>query len=69
MCPTRALSLNDDDTLEVDNQSCVRCMHCINVMNKVLVLATTAAHDFRIGGSSLRASATSWARWWFRSST
>ncbi len=32
MCPTRALSLNDDDTLDVDNKSCVRCMHCLNVM-------------------------------------
>ncbi|MDH3902227.1 MAG: hypothetical protein OES90_03290, partial [Xanthomonadales bacterium] len=36
MCPTRALSLNDDDTLDVDNRSCVRCMHCINVMPKAL---------------------------------
>jgi len=36
MCPTRALSLNDDDSLDVDNQSCVRCMHCINVMTKAL---------------------------------
>ena len=35
-CPTQALSLNDDDTLAVDNKSCVRCMHCINVMNKAL---------------------------------
>ena len=35
-CPTRALSLNDDDTLDVDNKSCVRCMHCINVMTKAL---------------------------------
>ncbi len=35
-CPTRALSLNDDDTLDIDNQSCVRCMHCINVMTKAL---------------------------------
>ncbi len=35
-CPTNALSLNDDDTLEVDNKSCVRCMHCINVMTKAL---------------------------------
>ncbi len=32
MCPTRALSLNDDDTLDVDNKSCVRCMHCLNVL-------------------------------------
>jgi sulfite reductase alpha subunit len=36
MCPTRALSLNDDDTLDIDNKSCVRCMHCINVLTKAL---------------------------------
>jgi sulfite reductase alpha subunit len=36
MCPTRALGLNDDDTLDIDNKSCVRCMHCINVMTKAL---------------------------------
>ncbi|MCP4288125.1 MAG: dissimilatory-type sulfite reductase subunit alpha [Gammaproteobacteria bacterium] len=35
-CPTQALSLNDDDTLTVDNGNCVRCMHCINVMTKAL---------------------------------
>ena len=35
-CPTSALSLNDDDTLDVDNKNCVRCMHCLNVMNKAL---------------------------------
>jgi sulfite reductase alpha subunit len=35
-CPTQALSLNDDDTLAVDNRNCVRCMHCINVMTKAL---------------------------------
>jgi sulfite reductase alpha subunit len=31
-CPTHSLSLEDDDTLSIDNKSCVRCMHCINVM-------------------------------------
>ncbi|MCK4587430.1 MAG: sulfite reductase, dissimilatory-type subunit alpha, partial [Gammaproteobacteria bacterium] len=36
MCPTKALSLKDDDTLDVDNRNCVRCMHCINVMTKAL---------------------------------
>ena len=36
MCPTQALGLNDDDTLDVDNASCVRCMHCINVCTKAL---------------------------------
>jgi sulfite reductase alpha subunit len=35
-CPTNALSLNDDDSLAVDNRNCVRCMHCINVMTKAL---------------------------------
>ncbi len=36
MCPAQALALNDDDTLDVDNKSCVRCMHCINVCTKAL---------------------------------
>ncbi len=35
-CPTNAITLNDDDTMEVDDASCVRCMHCINVMTKAL---------------------------------
>ncbi len=35
-CPTNALSLNDDNTLTVDNSNCVRCMHCLNVMPKAL---------------------------------
>jgi sulfite reductase alpha subunit len=30
-CPTQAMSLNDDDSLEIRNKDCVRCMHCINV--------------------------------------
>ncbi len=35
-CPTSALKLKDDDTLEIDNRNCVRCMHCINVMTRAL---------------------------------
>ena len=35
-CPTNCLSLKDDDTLEVDNRNCVKCMHCLNVMPKAL---------------------------------
>jgi sulfite reductase alpha subunit len=35
-CPTNALSINEDDTLNVDNRNCVRCMHCLNVMPKAL---------------------------------
>ncbi len=50
MCPTRALSLNDDDTLDVDNQSCVRCMHCINVMTKALSPGDDKGVSIMIGG-------------------
>jgi len=50
MCPTRALSLNDDDTLEVDNRSCVRCMHCLNVMTKALSIGDDRGVSILIGG-------------------
>ncbi len=49
-CPTNALSLNDDDTLEVDNRSCVRCMHCINVMTKALSPGKERGVTILIGG-------------------
>ena len=49
-CPTRALSLNDDDTLDVDNKSCVRCMHCINVMTKALSPGNDRGVTILIGG-------------------
>ena len=49
-CPTRALSLNDDDTLDVDNSSCVRCMHCINVMTKALSPGKERGATILIGG-------------------
>ncbi|MCU9837902.1 MULTISPECIES: dissimilatory-type sulfite reductase subunit alpha [Ruegeria] len=50
MCPTRAISLNDDDTLEIDNRSCVRCMHCINVMTKALSPGDDRGISIMIGG-------------------
>ncbi|MCP4072106.1 MAG: dissimilatory-type sulfite reductase subunit alpha [Hyphomicrobiales bacterium] len=50
MCPTRALSLNDDNTLEIDNDSCVRCMHCINVMKKALSPGDDKGASILIGG-------------------
>ncbi len=50
MCPTRALSLNDDDTLDVDNKSCVRCMHCLNVMTKALAPGDDRGASILIGG-------------------
>ena len=33
-CPTNAISLNDDDSVTIDNQNCVKCMHCLNVVPK-----------------------------------
>jgi dissimilatory sulfite reductase alpha subunit len=50
MCPTRAISLNDDDTMDIDNKSCVRCMHCINVMTKALSPGDDKGVSIMIGG-------------------
>ncbi len=50
MCPTQALSLNDDDTLDVDNRSCVRCMHCINVCTKALKPGKDRGVTILVGG-------------------
>jgi sulfite reductase alpha subunit len=49
-CPTRALTLNDDDTLEVRNRDCVRCMHCINVMTKALSPGKDRGITILLGG-------------------
>jgi sulfite reductase alpha subunit len=49
-CPTHALSLNDDDTLTVDNRNCVRCMHCINVMTKALDVGDDKGVTILMGG-------------------
>jgi sulfite reductase alpha subunit len=49
-CPTNALSLNDDDTLDVDNRNCVRCMHCLNVMPKALSPGDDKGITILIGG-------------------
>ena len=49
-CPTNALSLNDDDTLDVDNRNCVRCMHCLNVMPKALHPGDDKGVSVLIGG-------------------
>jgi sulfite reductase alpha subunit len=49
-CPTNALSLDDSDNLHVDNKSCVRCMHCINVMTKALSPGDDHGVTILIGG-------------------
>jgi sulfite reductase alpha subunit len=32
-CPTQAMSLNEDNTLTIDNKNCVKCMHCLNAVS------------------------------------
>jgi len=49
-CPTNALSLNDDDSLAVNNKDCVRCMHCLNVMPKALGVGDDRGVTILIGG-------------------
>ncbi|MCW8923724.1 MAG: dissimilatory-type sulfite reductase subunit alpha [Gammaproteobacteria bacterium] len=49
-CPTNALTLNDDDTLTVNNSDCVRCMHCLNVMPKALHPGDDKGVTILIGG-------------------
>ena len=29
-CPTQAMTLKDDNSVEIDNKNCVKCMHCLN---------------------------------------
>ena len=49
-CPTQSISLKDDDTIEVDNHNCVRCMHCLNVMPKALGPGDDKGATILIGG-------------------
>ncbi len=49
-CPSNCISLNDDDTIEVDNRNCVRCMHCINVMTRALSPGDDHGITLLIGG-------------------
>ncbi len=49
-CPTSAIKLNDDDTLTINNQSCVKCMHCLNVMTKALSPGDDKGVTVLIGG-------------------
>lgn len=49
-CPTQALTLNDDDSVTVDNRNCVRCMHCLNVVPKALSPGDDKGVSILIGG-------------------
>lgn len=49
-CPTQCISLNDDDSIEIDNKNCVRCMHCINVMTRALSPGKDRGVTILVGG-------------------
>ena len=49
-CPTNAISLNDDDSVQIDNQNCVKCMHCLNVVPKALQCGDDKGVTILIGG-------------------
>ncbi len=49
-CPTNCMSLKDDNTLDIHNDDCVRCMHCLNVMNKALSPGDDKGVTLLIGG-------------------
>ncbi len=48
-CPTRCLSVRGKE-LKVENDECVRCMHCINVMNKALKPGKDRGVTILVGG-------------------
>lgn len=49
-CPTNCMTLADNDELTVDNSNCVRCMHCLNVMNKALSPGDDKGVTILVGG-------------------
>lgn len=50
-CPTRAMSL-DGKGVRIDNSCCVRCMHCINVMNGALSPGRERGVALLLGGKN-----------------
>ncbi|MDH4127848.1 MAG: dissimilatory-type sulfite reductase subunit alpha [Spirochaetota bacterium] len=51
MCPTRSITL-DNKNLNIDNSSCVRCMHCLNVMTEALSPGKERGVTLLLGGKS-----------------
>lgn len=46
------VKLNDTHCLEIENQDCVRCMHCINVMTGALAPGKDRGASILVGGKS-----------------
>jgi len=49
-CPTKCMSLTNDDTLEIDDRNCVKCMHCLNVVPSALSPGEDRGVSVLIGG-------------------
>ncbi|MBF0310665.1 MAG: dissimilatory-type sulfite reductase subunit alpha, partial [Magnetococcales bacterium] len=49
-CPTNAITLQGSDDIVIDNGSCVRCMHCLNVMPKALSPGKERGISLLVGG-------------------
>jgi len=49
-CPGSCMSLKDDDSIEINNADCVRCMHCLNVVPKALSPGDDKGVTILIGG-------------------
>src|SRR3990167_8206739 len=45
-----SVKINDTQCLEIDNSTCVRCMHCINVMTGALAHGTDTGATILVGG-------------------
>ncbi len=45
-----AVAINDTQSLEIDNGSCVRCMHCVNVMTGALAPGNDKGVTVLVGG-------------------
>ena len=50
-CPTRCISW-DGKNLSIDNENCVKCMHCINVLHKALAPGKDRGAMFLLGGKA-----------------
>ena len=49
-CPTNCMSLKNDDTLQIDDRNCVKCMHCLNVVPSALSPGADRGVSVLIGG-------------------
>jgi len=49
VCPTKAIRF-DKDEMQIDNDNCVKCMHCLNVMTKALSIGKVRGVTLLIGG-------------------